>query len=149
MNKTEFNLAKLKDAGVLLKLIREYYAYDEIPWNRHIPSGLKLFLRNPKYGHAILMKVDQEAAGYLIFTYGFDLEFGGVQVTVTDFYIRPEYRRLGLGKKTLQFFTQFCKSKKIKAIELQAVKSNQKAIAFYRAMGFELYERIPMSKWIE
>jgi ribosomal protein S18 acetylase RimI-like enzyme len=79
-------------------------------------------------------------------TRGFDLEFGGALGLVTDLYLRPAFRRRGLGAKAIRHLSKVCAAEGLGSIELQVEKKNKKARAFYRAMGFVPHDRVPMSK---
>jgi GNAT superfamily N-acetyltransferase len=84
-------------------------------------------------------------AGYSILTYNFDLEFGGRQGILTDFFIAPRYRRKGRGRQLIEAVRSFCSSERIGTIELQVTRENRDALEFYRALGFEMLDRIVMS----
>jgi ribosomal protein S18 acetylase RimI-like enzyme len=77
----------------------------------------------------------------LIFTFGFDLEFGGRQATLTDLYIEAPHRRKGIGRTVLAQVEDFCRSCGLKAIELQVTSKNTRVLDFYRSVGFRAYDR--------
>ena len=81
-----------------------------------------------------------------MFTFGFDLEFGGRQATVTDFYLAPKYRGKGLGRKALTRVIETLRTLGVPAVELQVSKNNSRALAFYKRLGFQAHARIPMSR---
>ena len=83
--------------------------------------------------------------GYLILTYNYDLEFGGREGMLTDFFIAPRYRRRGLGAQMIAAVREFCRAGRIGTIELQVTRENRSAQAFYRALGFKTWDRIVMS----
>lgn len=145
----KLRIANRKDLRSLVQLMREYYSYDNIPWNQQIQPALKLLLSNRKYGRVWLIFVNEEVAGYLILTYGFDLEFGGPQAIVTDLFIRPAFRRSGFGTAAIETAARFCRKQKLRTLELQVERHNKKAQIFYKKMGFTAHERLPFSKWIE
>lgn len=137
------------DAEPLLDLIKQYYQYDGIPFNRAtIERGLLHLLSHSTYGWAGLISWDDKPVGYFILTYGYDLEFGGRQATLTDLYLETSYRRSGLGSAALRFVEQQLSAQGIGALELQAERDNHEALAFYKRHGFAVHERIPMSKYL-
>ena len=139
--------ATLADIKTLCCLIGRYFEFDHIPFDENaIRAGLETLLRSKSAGQAFLITTDTAPIGYTILTYGFDLEFGGYVGLMTDLYLDPPYRGLGIGKKTLEFLERFCRAKGIKALELQVGRTNQAAQAFYRRLGFHAHDRIPMSK---
>jgi GNAT superfamily N-acetyltransferase len=79
-------------------------------------------------------------------TYGFDLELGGRQATVTELYLRPHARRHGVGSRALAFLEEHLRQVGIGAYELQVESDNAEARTFYARMGLEPHDRIPLSK---
>lgn len=128
--------------------MREYFTYDGIRWNSHVESGLKLLLRQPKFGRIWIILSEGAPVGYLVLTYGFDLEFGGRQALITDLYIRPGFRLSGLGAAAIAMATSFCKKQELRTLELQVERHNKKALRFYKKLGFESHDRVPLSQWI-
>lgn len=78
-------------------------------------------------------------------TYNFDLEFGGVEGIITDFFIAEDYRRRGLGARMISTIADFCRKNAIEAIELQVTRENRRARKFYEALGFETLDRTVMA----
>jgi len=141
--------ATAEDAGKLLKMMRAYYRFDRMPFDRKtIASGLSELLNDHALGRAWLILKGHRPVGYLLFTFGFDLEFGGRQATITDLYIDPHHRSRGIGRKVLMEVEAFGRSCGVKALELQVTSKNALALAFYQRVGFVAHERIPMSKRI-
>ena len=142
--------ATLRDRNMLLKLIRAYYRYDHLRFDRKmIEEGLLELLKREEFGKAWLIFYGRRCIGYLIFTFLFDLEFGGRQVGVTDLFIDARFRRKGLGRRVLCELEQYCQREGIKAIELQVIRENRKVVAFYKRLGFHVHDRIPMSKRLD
>lgn len=135
------------DIHALSRLIRRYYAFDHISFDaKTIRSGLKALLQNKSAGQAFLIALESKPIGYTILTYGFDLEFAGRTALMTDLYLEPGYRNLGIGGMTMRFLEQFCHKKQIKTLELQVERDNAAAMSFYQRHGFTAHNRIPMSK---
>jgi GNAT superfamily N-acetyltransferase len=87
---------------------------------------------------------ERELIGYAILTYNYDLEFGGVQGIITDFFITEPYRRHGLGRRMIAAITGFCRKGGIRTIELQVTRKNRRARQFCESLGFETLERLIM-----
>src|SRR5262245_54000078 len=128
----------------LLQFMKAYYRFEGIPFNRQeIASGLSLLLKRPTVGGAWLILNRRKPVGYLILTFGFDLEFGGRLAGLTDLYIEPSHRRKGIGRKALAQVEEFCRSCGVRAIELQVTRKNISVLDFYRGVGFESFDRVP------
>jgi GNAT superfamily N-acetyltransferase len=141
-----FNLATDADGNRLTDLIRQYYEYDEIPFvETEIRSGLAAFLKDQSQGRAWLIVRERQSIGYLILTFGVDLEFGGRIGIVTDL----GHRRKGYGRKALAHAEDFCRGHGLRALELLVERDNVEAQALYKNFGFRPYDRFPMSKRVD
>ena len=139
--------AQLADVRIVHQFIRSYYEFDDIPFEgKIIRAGLLTLLRSKSAGQAFVICLASKPIGYAILTYGFDLEFGGTVALMTDLYLEPGYRGLGVGKKTILFLQKFCQRLRIRVLELQVERQNKSAHSFYQALGFIAHDRIPMSK---
>jgi GNAT superfamily N-acetyltransferase len=135
------------DFDTVLALIHEYYTFDSIAFDPPaVSAGLRTLSDNPVLGTAFLIGDGAAPAGYLIVTYGFDLEFGGAQATVTDLYLRPDQRGQGMGATALAALERFCPARGVLALELQVERQNARALAFYTRLGFQAHDRVPMSR---
>jgi GNAT superfamily N-acetyltransferase len=149
-NKAGLKLASLKDVCLLMGLIRDYYTFDQILFREEeIRQGLKALLGRPRLGKAWLILRRKRPVGYIVVTFGFDLEFGGRQATVTEFFVQPEHRGKGLGRMALGYVEEFVRRRGVQVIELQVTRDNSRAYHFYTSCGFQGHDRIPMSKRLE
>jgi ribosomal protein S18 acetylase RimI-like enzyme len=145
-----FRTATIADVEALLNLVKQYYEFDQIPYvPAEIESGLRALLSDGSLGQAWLVLHGTHPVGYIIFTYGFDIEFGGRLATITDLYLEPSHRRQGLGGKILDHVEAFCRSIGLRGLELQVETDNAEARALYDKFGFQPADRIPMSKRIK
>jgi ribosomal protein S18 acetylase RimI-like enzyme len=135
------------DLEVVLPFVRAYYAFDHIPFDEgSVRGGLRSLLEDESLGGAWLVHDGGEAAGFFIVAFGFDLECGGRQATLTDLYLRPESRRRGLGTATLRYVEGLLAGKGIRTLELLVERTNHGARAFYDRYGFTAYDRILLSR---
>lgn len=135
------------DLERVLGFVKKYYEFDGIRFRaRQIKRGLEVLLRDPSIGRVWLIRLGSQDVGYVILTFGYDVEFGGRQGTVTDLYIVEGYRRLGLGSKTFRFIEAACGELGLAALELQVERKNSAAQAFYHKLRFEPHDRVPLSK---
>jgi GNAT superfamily N-acetyltransferase len=149
-NNANLKRANVKDVSVLMRFIRDYYTFDQIPFSEEkIRHGMTALLGSPRLGIAWLILRHKRPVGYIVVTFGFDLEFGGRQATITEFYIQPEHRKNGLGRMSLGYVEKFVRRRGAQALELQVTRGNSRAYAFYLRCGFHEHHRIPMSKRLE
>lgn len=146
----EFKPVLFQEREALLLLIRAYYEFDQIHFDAAaIRPALEKLLNDASLGRAWFLCIEGKQIGYVMLTFGFDLEFGGRQATVTDLYIDPQHRGNGYGTAALQQVEQTCRSLGICAFELQVERSNHAALRFYEKFGMHRHDRIPMSKQID
>ncbi len=132
---------------MLMKQIREYYRYDGLRFDaKRIAPALRKLLRDESLGCVWMIHQSSEVAGYVILSFNYDLEFGGMQGIITDLFIREKYRGGGLGKRALECVGDYCRRVGITAIELQVEHDNKAAQAFYRKLGFKRLTRLVMGK---
>jgi len=138
--------ASPSDQVRLLPLIEEYYKFDSLKFDgQTIGYALQRLLRSRTFGRVwVIETVEHGLAGYTILTYNYDLEFGGVQAIITDFFITEPYRRHGLGRRMIATMADFCRKRGITTIELQVTHGNRRAKQFYESLGFETLDRLVM-----
>ena len=142
-----FRVATSAHAAALRRLVRKYYASDQIPFHaRRVSSGLKKLLANRQLGRAWFIVRDRKVIGYVVIAFGFDYEFGGRLATVTDLYLDPPHRGHGFGRQALARIELFCRDTGFTALELQVERHNPHAARLYRSFGFQPLDRIPMCK---
>ncbi|MBQ4465155.1 MAG: GNAT family N-acetyltransferase [Oscillospiraceae bacterium] len=83
-----------------------------------------------------LMVDDGNVAGYAMASLNFTTEYGGICVWLEDLYIKPEFRRKGIGSALLSFLeTQYPQAVRFK---LEAEPENEGAISCYERHGYRV-----------
>jgi len=148
----EIRLASPSDQVRLVPLIEEYYRFDSLKFDGEtIGRSLQRLLRSRTLGRVwVIETVAQgDLVGYAILTYNYDLEFGGIQGIITDFFITEPCRRHGLGRRMMAAIAGFCRKSGITTIELQVTRRNRRARQFYKSLGFETLDRLVMDLELE
>jgi ribosomal protein S18 acetylase RimI-like enzyme len=145
--KITFRPATSACSAALLRLVRKYYASDQIKLDaRRVRPGLKRLLAERTLGRVWFILRDRKIIGYVVITFGFDYEFGGRLATITDLYLEVPHRGKGFGRQALTHIERFCREEGITALELQVERHNPRAARLYRNFGFAPLDRIPMVK---
>jgi GNAT superfamily N-acetyltransferase len=90
--------------------------------------------------YVILATVDNEPVGYLAGslyqddTYSY---YDGLTAELDNMFIEEEYRKLGIGSKLINAFTEWCKKQSAKRIFVTATIGNDNTIEFYKKHGFK------------
>jgi diamine N-acetyltransferase len=126
------------DLGRLLELMQEYYAHDGLAFDAEPAEAAMLeLLSSDRHGRAwMVMAENQLLAGYIVLTFGYSLEFHGRDAFVDEFYLRPQFRRRGLGSRALAVVADYCERHGIRSLHLAVERDNQGARAFYPTQGF-------------
>jgi len=163
-----FRLATESDADTLLPFMRDYYAFDGHAFDaQKARAALIILLRDPSLGRVWLILANTNEAekthkgkrdykdnkteapvGYIVLCFGYSLEWLGRDAFVDEFYLLPEYRGRGWGRKTMAFLEDAAWSLSITALHLEVMHQNATALALYRKLGFEGHKSSFLSKWI-
>lgn len=139
--------ATTADLETLVRLARTYYEFDGIEWNEgRTRPALAQLLADEKLGSAHLVEVSGRAVGYAVGTWGFDAEFGGRYVMLTDLFVEADHRGAGHGRGLLAAVEEVARAGKAGAIEGQVMRGNERARSFYHKWGFSFPDRLLMSR---
>jgi GNAT superfamily N-acetyltransferase len=146
---TSFVVATPADIDLLVQLMREYYAFDHLPFDEQIARpALENFVGDPTFGSVWIIQYGGESVGYLVLTLGYSLEYGGRDAFVDEIYIRERHRGRGIGQQALAFAEDVCRSLGVRALHLEVERENTNAHAVYRKVGFTDHDRYLMTKRI-
>jgi GNAT superfamily N-acetyltransferase len=147
--KTVFTPANDSDADELVELMREFYAYEHIAFDERAARGaLRQILGDGKFGVVHLIRLGAETAGYVVLTFGFSLEFHGRDAFLDELYLRENFRGRGIGRASIEFAAEVCRTEGIAALHLEAERANTRAQTLYRREGFRDHDRYLMTKWL-
>jgi ribosomal protein S18 acetylase RimI-like enzyme len=148
MNVT-FKPAAQGDADLLVVFMRALYAHEQIAFDEQVArNGLAQLFADESLGRVWLIEVDSAAAGYVVLTYGFSLEFHGRDALIDELFVSEEWRGRGVGLRALEFVAAFCRAQGIDAVHLAVDHANARALSFYQRFGFEAHERYIMTRWL-
>lgn len=146
----EFREAAEPDFPRLLSMMRSLAEQPPaIPFNEaEVGATLKRFLAHPQFGRLWLIGVSGNVAGYVILTLGFSFEFRGIDAFIDELYIEPNFRRMGLGRRALQFIEEEARTLGVNALHLEVDEGNDAAAELYRRAGYSSQGRHLMTKWL-
>ena len=148
-NGPQFRVAIEADADLLLDFMRAYYEYDGHGFDRDkARAALVGLLRDSRFGRAWLILDGDQSVGYIVLCFGYSLEWLGRDAFVDEFYLRQEYRGRGWGRRTMTFIEEAARAEGIRALHLEVVRKNERALDLYQRMGFHPHASTFLSKWI-
>lgn len=131
----------------LLVSVEAYYAFDGIEFDvNRVRAALQQLFESPALAEAWLIRDQAGFAGHFVLSFGFDIEFGGRQATLTELYLEERARGRGFGSAALRFMQDRLTGVGIRTLELQAEDDNLEAQQFYRKAGFVAETRLPFTK---
>ena len=143
----KLRLSLTADAAQLLDMMADLNAIEGIPFSRpKFGRVLKQLLADSSLGLVPLFLVKREIVGYAVVTYNFDLEWGGRDAFITEFYIKPEHRGLGYGALAMALLEKLARRNKVKALHLGVRRENVAAARLYEKAGFTDWTRRVMMK---
>ena len=147
MRAAELSLTPVSSLSVACEWVRQYYAYETLPFNATVEKGLSRLLESSRFGWFFELTCKKEAIGYAVLTRAFDHEFGGEFAILTDFFILESHRRQGLGSRALELLEEFARLQGFCSLDLFVLNRNAGVRDFYLRRGFrEFQDRRPMTK---
>lgn len=143
-----FETATPSDVDTILPVIKDFYSFLNLKYLDTVAPAVTTLLSDQQLGHIWLIKAEQsgEIAGYMIATYGFDIEFGGRYAFITDLYLKDNYRGAGIGRKALDVICEQSRKSGAGAVNLEVKHGNDRALRLYESFGFELHKKVLMTK---
>ena len=139
---TALHLARPENLDRLLPLAAAFHAEmgiaaDDDPRRR----ALMPLLEGSPFGAVYLMGPQRAPIGYVVLTFGWSVEYGGMDAFVDELYIRPGVRRRGIALEALNGLRNMLRSAGIVGLHLEVDKGDAATQALYRKAGFRLHER--------
>jgi diamine N-acetyltransferase len=144
----EIREAKASDVPALLRMMRSLaehapaIAFDEDGVRRSRNLG------DAELGHAWLVSLGENPVGYVILTFGYSFEFRGRDAFVDELYVEAEFRRMGLGRRAMEFVEKKARQLGVNAVHLEVDRGNDGASELYRRAGCADHGRHLMTKWL-
>ena len=130
------------DIAVLVELMTDFYRESSFSLPRESAKAVfEQLLTDPALGRVWICEQGREAAGYIVLTFGFSVEYGGRDAFVDDLFIRPAFRGRGLGKQLLDTLIGECAHLRVRALHLEVDRLHDRAHALYRSRGFQDNDR--------
>lgn len=131
------HLAGAEDMERLLPMVAACHAEEGIDRDAaHRRAGLGPLLQGSPLGAVYLIGPRVGPVGYIAVSFGWSLEFAGMDGYVDEFWIRPGVRGRGLGSEVLAALVPALEAAGLKALHLEAGTENAGARRLYARHGF-------------
>jgi len=126
-----------RDVPAILSLIKGLAEYERLS---HEVVATEDSLRESLFGarqvaEVILGYVEKEAVGFAVFFHNYSTFLGRPGIYLEDLFVKPEWRRHGLGTQMLRHIAREAVERGCGRLEWSVLDWNQPAIDFYKKLG--------------
>jgi ribosomal protein S18 acetylase RimI-like enzyme len=138
MNGISVRRVQLTDVDQLLPLMEAYWQHEgivgfDVVRLRH---QLDYFLSSPTYGCAWLAERIGTAVGYLLCTFVYSFEQGGVMAEIDELFVGAPWRRQGVDQGLLAAARAGLAERDCVSLQMQVGDDNVRVQRFYARLGF-------------
>jgi GNAT superfamily N-acetyltransferase len=133
------------DAPDLLKMIRELAAFENLQDQLTITADslLQALFGERPMAAAIIAEECGIPVGYAVYFFTYSTFAGKPSLFLEDVYVRPGWRRLGIGTEFLTQLAGIAAGHSCSRFEWMALRWNVDALRFYRSLGAK-----PLNEWV-
>lgn len=142
MSPATIHPATANDLPHVLAMIRELAEFEQLAHELEVTAeSLRsaLFGGRPVAG-ALLARVDGFPAGYAVYYPTFSTFVGRPGIFLDDIYVRPEFRKRGIGRALLEAVAEIGLEIGARRCEWIALRWNEAAFRFYRSLGAKVMD---------
>jgi GNAT superfamily N-acetyltransferase len=129
--------AKEQDVDAIFELISGLAAYekmtDRVTGNTDLLRS-HLFGER-RYAEVIVAELDERIIGFALFFHNYSTFLTQPGLYLEDVFVRPEYRRQGVGKALMTAVAKIAADRGCGRLEWSVLEWNQNAIEFYQSLG--------------
>ncbi|KII19304.1 N-acetyltransferase [Phaeobacter sp. S60] len=132
------HLARPEDLDRVLDLVAAFHAEMGIPSDDTLRrAAIEPLLEGLPYGAVYLIGPARAPVGYIVVTFSWSVEFGGMDGFVDELFIRPPVRGRGIATEVLFALPRTLAEAGIKALHLEVDKTDETARNLYARARFE------------
>jgi GNAT superfamily N-acetyltransferase len=141
-NNATIRVASADDADLILQFIYELSEYEHLTDSVRITeSVLREWILCGKI-EILIAEVSNKPAGFAIYYFTYSTFQGTTGIYVEDLFIRPEFRRSGIGSMFFRELASIAKSRGCFKIDWMVLNWNENSIEFYKKLGAK-----PIDNW--
>lgn len=129
------------DVPEILAFIRELAEYEKLT---HEVTATEELLHQTLFGarpfaETLIGCVDGTPAGFAVFLYNYSTFLAKPGIYLEDLYVRPPFRKLGLGKALITEVARIAVERDCGRYEWSVLDWNEPSIRFYESLGAEMH----------
>lgn len=134
---TALHIATPEDLARILPLVTAFHGESGIEQtDAGRTRALTPLLEGIPQGVAYLIGPKKAPIGYVVISFGWSLELGGMDGVIDELYIRPGVRGRGLGSEVLLKLPKALADAGLVALHLEVSRQNTRARALYQKLHF-------------
>ncbi|WP_244512583.1 GNAT family N-acetyltransferase [Roseovarius nanhaiticus] len=134
---TALTLAKSDDIDRILPLIAAFHTEAGIALDEAMRrKAVEPLLAGSPHGAIYIAGPVRAPIGYAAISFGWSLEYGGLDGILDEIYIRPGVRGRGIGTEILSSLPRALAGAGLRTIHLEVARDDAKTRAFYEKMHF-------------
>jgi ribosomal protein S18 acetylase RimI-like enzyme len=132
--------AEQADIPTLVELMNQFYAESSYALDREwAAASFAQLLRDETRGAVWVARRGTEPAGHVVLALKHSMEFGGLAGVIDDLFVRPKFRRQGVGSALLSALFDACRKLRVAAVHVEVGPGNVAALALYQALGLRAH----------
>lgn len=143
--------ATLEDLPALTELVVNLMdaSGDFVPDRALQERGLRLILEQPSRGRILVVRNDDQIVGMVNLLFTISTARGGFVILMEDVVIHPDHRGQGYGTMLVDQVVEFAEKKQFKRITLLTDRISAESQEFFKKLGFDYSNMIPMRRIID
>ena len=135
------------DTTLLLDMMEDFNVFEKIPWRREAGEpALRTLLADTRLGVVGIIEDADTALGYLVVTWGYDLEWNGRDAFLTELFLVPDARGHGIGTLALNRAEALASDHGARALHIMVRHENEPARRLYERAGYVSPPRLFLTK---
>ena len=136
--------ATTDDVALILQMIRDLAEYERM---RDLVATTEADIRDALFGphpaaEVLIAYAGDQPAGFALFFHNFSTFVGRRGLYLEDLFVRPEFRRSGIGRRLLAELARVAVERNCGRFEWSVLDWNTPAIDFYKSLGAR-----PLDEW--
>jgi len=134
--------ARRNEVPLVLSLVRELAEYEELSHEVEATETLieaSLFSESPRL-FCEIAEWNGEAAGFAVWFHNYSTFAGRFGIYLEDLFVRPQFRRNGIGKALLAHLARTCVENGWSRLQWAVLDWNAPSIEFYKSLGAGLMD---------
>ena len=132
---------KLRDPAHEVVVFERNKANDTFGWGVVLSddarrAAIAPLLDGIPHGAVYLVGPARSPIGYVVVTFGWSIEFGGLDAMIDEIYVRPAVRGRGIATEVLTALPKALAGAGLKALHLEVGTANDSALRLYARAGF-------------